>query len=239
MRERQQPLEQDVRPASRAVTIVVCRTCRDEAVRRTAPDPRRAARRSRRSGGAAPASRSPGDCLGNCKRRLSAAMVRPAAGAMCSAISRAAAAPIWSPARGCSPPRPTGCMPWRGRPEALKRGLVARIPPIDMRRKATTAMTALSAGALHRRHRLSRRRQDDADPPRAGERRRQAAGDHRQRVRRHRHRRRDPEGLRHRDLPGGEHRRARQWLHLLHRGRRFRAGARPDPGAGRRGSITS
>ena len=32
-----------------------------------------------------------------------------------------------------------------------------------------------------------------------------------------------------RRLPGGEHRRARQWLPVLHGGRRFRAGARPDP----------
>jgi predicted metal-binding protein len=26
-----------------------------------------------------------------------------------------------------------GIMPWRGRPDSLKRGLVARIPPIDFR----------------------------------------------------------------------------------------------------------
>jgi predicted metal-binding protein len=26
-----------------------------------------------------------------------------------------------------------GLMPWRGRPEALKRGLIARVPPIDFR----------------------------------------------------------------------------------------------------------
>ena len=83
--------------------------------------------------------------------------------------------------------------------------------------------------SLHRRHRLPRGRQDDADPPPARERRRPAAGDHRQRVRRRRHRRRDPEGLRHRELPGGEHRRAGQRLHLLHGRRRLRAGARPDP----------
>ncbi len=24
-----------------------------------------------------------------------------------------------------------GCLPWRGRPEPLKRGLIARVPPID------------------------------------------------------------------------------------------------------------
>ncbi|GHC78432.1 hypothetical protein GCM10010136_30410 [Limoniibacter endophyticus] len=26
---------------------------------------------------------------------------------------------------------PNGVLPWRGRPDSLKRGLVARIPPID------------------------------------------------------------------------------------------------------------
>jgi predicted metal-binding protein len=28
---------------------------------------------------------------------------------------------------------PDGLMPWRGRPEPLKRGLIARVPPIDFR----------------------------------------------------------------------------------------------------------
>jgi predicted metal-binding protein len=26
-----------------------------------------------------------------------------------------------------------GIMPWRGRPEALKRGLIARVPPLDFK----------------------------------------------------------------------------------------------------------
>ncbi len=52
---------------------------------------------------------------------------------------------------------------------------------------------------------------------------RQAHRHHRQRVRQRRHRRRGAAGLRHRDLPRGEYRRARQWLPVLHRGRGFRA----------------
>ena len=49
-----------------------------------------------------------------------------------------------------------------------------------------------------------------------------ARADH-QRVRRHRHRRRAAARLRRRDLRRGRHGRARQRLHLLHRGRRLRA----------------
>ena len=84
---------------------------------------------------------------------------------------------------------------------------------------------------LHHRHRLSRLGQDDADPPCARQRQWAAAGGDRQRVRRCRHRRRDPQRLRRCRLPRGEHRRARQWLPVLHGGRRVRAGARPDPRA--------
>ena len=29
-----------------------------------------------------------------------------------------------------------GLMPWRGRPEALKRGLIARVPPLDYEEKS-------------------------------------------------------------------------------------------------------
>ena len=37
----------------------------------------------------------------------------------------------WSRAPDCSPDASDGLMPWRGRPEILKRGLIARVPPID------------------------------------------------------------------------------------------------------------
>ena len=60
-------------------------------------------------------------------------------------------------------------------------------------------------------------------------RRRASAGRHRQRVRRARHRPRAAARLRRRDLRRGRYRRARQWLPLLHRGRRFPAD--PDPAA--------
>ncbi len=123
-----------------------------------------------------------------------------------------------------------GLMPWRGRPEILKRGLIARVPPIDFEEESE--MSALACPrSLHHRHGLSRLGQDDADPPCARQRQRATARRDRQRVRRCRHRRRDPQRLRRRRLPRGQYRRARQWLPVLHRRRRVRAGARPDPRA--------
>ena len=56
-----------------------------------------------------------------------------------------------------------------------------------------------------------------------GARRRLSPGDHRQRVRRARHRPRAAARLRRRNLHRGRHRRAGEWLHLLHRRRRFPA----------------
>ena len=93
-----------------------------------------------------------------------------------------------------------GLMPWRGRPEALQARPVARIPPLDLA-EGSRRMTAPLQGSLHHRHRLPRRRQDDADPPSAGQRRRPAARPHRQRIRRCRRRRRILQALRHRELP--------------------------------------
>ena len=85
------------------------------------------------------------------------------------------------------------------------------------------------------RHRLPRRRQDDAhpQPDRAGA--RPAHRHHRQRVRRHGLRRRAARRLRRRRLPARPDRRADQWLHLLHGRRRVPAddggAARPRSGA--------
>ena len=84
----------------------------------------------------------------------------------------------------------------------------------------------LAKDSRHHRHRLSRRRQDHADPPSDRQRRRPAPGADHQRIRRRRRRRRDSEGLRRRRLPERCDHRTRQWLHLLHRRRRIRARGR-------------
>jgi len=69
-------------------------------------------------------------CLGNCTRGPSAAIRTPNAwtyvfGGLdptCDADALIAGARLLAAA-------PDGLMPWRGRPEALKRGLIARVPP--------------------------------------------------------------------------------------------------------------
>jgi predicted metal-binding protein len=71
-------------------------------------------------------------CLGNCDRALSAAIrcaetwtyvfgnLDPA----CDAPALIAGARLLAQA-------PDGIMPWRNRPESLKRGLIARVPPLS------------------------------------------------------------------------------------------------------------
>ena len=81
------------------------------------------------------------------------------------------------------------------------------------------------ARALYHRDRLSRCRKDDADPTRPGARARATIGGDRERVRRRRHRRRNPQGMRRRGVPGRKHCRTRQRLSLLHRGGRLRTRA--------------
>jgi predicted metal-binding protein len=71
-------------------------------------------------------------CLANCKRGLSAAVRRSHAwtylfgglDAETGARALIEGARLFSHATD-------GVMPWRGRPESLKRGLIARAPPID------------------------------------------------------------------------------------------------------------
>ena len=118
-----------------------------------------------------------------------------------------------------------GLTVWRDRPVHVRKNTIARVPPMPPATSRRSRHEHARQGALHHRHRLPRRRQDHAGPPRAGECRRPPPRRDRQRVRRCRHRRRDPEELRRRELPRGRDRRARQRLHLLHRRRRFRAGA--------------
>lgn len=70
------------------------------------------------------------ECLGNCKRRLSAALLRHGSWsyvfgdlAETSAADLVAGALLYRTSTD-------GLLPWRGRPDCLKRGLVARLPPL-------------------------------------------------------------------------------------------------------------
>ena len=113
-----------------AVTIVVCSNCRDE----TGSDARpRAGEQLAASAHAAAAGEirvTTVECLGNCKRRLSAALLRDGCWSYVfgdlkteSGADLIAGAKLFAGSAD-------GLIPWRGRPDSLKRGLVARIPPI-------------------------------------------------------------------------------------------------------------
>jgi len=111
------------------VTVFVCTTCRHPD---DAPDA------ERRAGArlAATLTSSEGvevrevECLANCKRGPSVAMTRPGGWSyVFGGLAPTDGAAVLEGAQLLSRSA-DGLMPWRGRPEALKRGLIARIPPL-------------------------------------------------------------------------------------------------------------
>ena len=119
--------EDDEIEALAATTIYVCITCR-----RAASDPDDAprpglllARATKRAAQGTPQLNVQRvRCLGNCKRRLSAAMIRPGAWSYVfgdlsvdSGADLVVGAKLFAASAD-------GLIPWRGRPDSLKRGLV-------------------------------------------------------------------------------------------------------------------
>lgn len=120
-----------IRDGVAAVTILVCSACRG-------PDGSDARPRAgERLGNAARDLAEPGvavrsvECLGNCKRRLSAAILAPGAWSYVFGDLCEADAPSLIEGARLLADAPDGLMPWRGRPDCLKRGLVSRIPPLS------------------------------------------------------------------------------------------------------------
>ena len=71
-------------------------------------------------------------CLGNCSRGLSAAIRYEHAWTyVFGGLDAAHDGPSLIIAARLLAQATDGIMPWRGRPDSLKRGLVARIPPVD------------------------------------------------------------------------------------------------------------
>jgi predicted metal-binding protein len=116
-----------------AVTIYVCITCRragdaDDGARPGLMLARETARAAENSGVGVRQIR----CLANCSRACSAAIRRGDAWTYVfgglepgrDAEALIEGAKLFARAS-------EGLMPWRGRPEILKRGLIARVPPID------------------------------------------------------------------------------------------------------------
>lgn len=114
------------------VVLYICTTCRnaDEA----ADSPVRAGARLAANASAAQAPAAVAvhavECLANCKRGPSAAMARADGWSyVFGGLDPAADGPALLEGARLLAEAPDGLMPWRGRPEALKRGIVARIPP--------------------------------------------------------------------------------------------------------------
>lgn len=115
------------------VTVVVCSSCRDE----TGSDahPRAGellAEDMRRAASGENIKIRTVECLGNCKRRLSAAMLRDGCWSyVFGDLTATSGADLVTGAKLFATST-DGLIPWRGRPDCLKRGLVARIPPLDL-----------------------------------------------------------------------------------------------------------
>jgi predicted metal-binding protein len=124
--------DRDVR-ATAAMTVYVCITCRragdpEEGARPGLLLARETARAADGSGVTVRQIR----CLANCSRACSAAIRRDGAWTYVfgglepdkDASALIEGAKLFAHAAD-------GLMPWRGRPDILKRGLIARVPPID------------------------------------------------------------------------------------------------------------
>jgi predicted metal-binding protein len=125
--------EDDEIEALAATTIYVCITCRrpsdlDDAPRTGLLLARETKRVAEGTGLKVQRVR----CLANCNRAISAAMRRDGGWAYVFGGLEAErdAEALIEGARLLALAE-DGLMPWRGRPEVLKRGLIARVPPID------------------------------------------------------------------------------------------------------------
>jgi predicted metal-binding protein len=70
------------------------------------------------------------ECLGNCRRRLSAAILREGCWSYVFGDLMIEDGPDLVAAARLYAGSVDRLMPWRGRPDKLKRGLVSRIPPL-------------------------------------------------------------------------------------------------------------
>ncbi|WP_045019320.1 MULTISPECIES: DUF1636 family protein [Rhizobium] len=114
------------------VVVFICRSCRDDTDPDADPRPgsilaEAAIVKAQQSG----IDVRSVNCLANCKRGLSA-VLRGADGwsYIFGGLTPGDAEDLLTGARMLAA-SPDGLMPWRGRPDTLKRGMVARIPPFD------------------------------------------------------------------------------------------------------------
>ncbi|TPM06738.1 MULTISPECIES: DUF1636 family protein [unclassified Mesorhizobium] len=115
------------------VTVIICASCRDETGSDAHPRAGEVLAQDTRQAATADNVRvRTVECLGNCKRRLSAAILRDGCWSyVFGDLNIASGADLVTGAKLFAAST-DGLIPWRGRPDSLKRGLVARIPPLDM-----------------------------------------------------------------------------------------------------------
>ena len=113
-----------------AVTVVVCATCRDETGSDTHPRAGALLAANTHAAAAGEVRVTTVECLGNCKRRLSAAILRDGCWSYVFGDLLADSGPDLVAGAKLFAGSTDGLIPWRGRPDSLKRGLVARIPPL-------------------------------------------------------------------------------------------------------------
>jgi predicted metal-binding protein len=115
-------------------TVLVCITCR------ASTDPDNAPRKGLALANATTLALGDGQdvevqavrCLGNCNRGLSAAIRRHRAWTyVFGNLDAERDGPNLIAGARLFAESADGLMPWRGRPEPLKRGLIARVPPLD------------------------------------------------------------------------------------------------------------
>jgi predicted metal-binding protein len=118
---------------SAATTVIyVCTTCRRPDDPEDQPRPGAAlAAATARAAENTGITVHPMRCLANCKRGCSAVMQRAGAFSyVFGHLDPALDADALVEGAKLLSQSPDGLMPWRGRPEALKRGLIARVPPL-------------------------------------------------------------------------------------------------------------
>jgi predicted metal-binding protein len=115
-----------------AVTIVVCASCRDENGSDAHPRAGVSLAANAHAAAAGDVRVTSVECLGNCKRRLSAAILRDGCWSYVFGDLTTESGPDLVAGAKLFAGSNDGLIPWRGRPDSLKRGLVARIPPLGI-----------------------------------------------------------------------------------------------------------
>jgi predicted metal-binding protein len=112
------------------VVIFVCTSCKRAG---DAPDaPRLGAALAEATSAAGPMRVQPVKCLSNCSRGPSAAVVRPGGWSyVFGQLDLDVAPEALHAGAALLGGSEDGTMPWKGRPEILKRNMIARIPPFD------------------------------------------------------------------------------------------------------------